>query len=131
MLIPSKQLKYDFNKIPDWETATLYKVGYAVFYNNAIFICTEEHTSGATLDYAKFATSIEIMTEDVFSLILGTNDYTLSGTPIRPNDSLVFINGQKLKYNTDYTISADVLTLIPAALGYVPSDSLSMSVHWS
>jgi hypothetical protein len=67
---------------------------------------------------------------DLFTITTGLNIYTLTGTPIAPGSSKVYLNGVQLTYTTMYSITSNVLTLIPSGLSFNPETGMELKVFW-
>jgi len=66
-------------------------------------------------------------------LVITTKDqnvYTLVNTPSDPTKTHVYINGQRLIYTDDYTVSSNQLTLYPDSIGFNIEDGYRLIVEW-
>jgi hypothetical protein len=70
-------------------------------------------------------------TLDTFTITEGVDDYTLSGTPTIPTKSDVYLDGIRLQYGIEYTITLTQLSLIPSAIGYNPETGAKLIIKWS
>jgi hypothetical protein len=77
-----------FAKITFWETNTLYEIGKPVLYNNKLYICHTNHTSGETLDTEKFYT---IEASSVNPSNVPINDPSFTGTNLGAVLSEIFV----------------------------------------
>ena len=54
--------------------------------------------------------------------------YTLSATPIIAQSTEIYLSGIKLRYNEDFTVVGDQVTLIPVVMGFNPDNTMEMEI---
>lgn len=83
-------------------------------------ILVRDEATGATKKFK--ATDLIQSGQQKFDATAGQTEYTLTGSPVLPNYSQVWVyrNGAKLVANLDYTVADDKVTLVPQTT--VPND---------